>query len=99
MIAALGWIVTGVTTIGSYVLWALETFVNAVGVAVIAAYTAALALLPSMPDAPSLGHPAWLDWLSWFYPVGDLLAGLTTMVTMWITFLAVRYVLRLVRAL
>jgi hypothetical protein len=99
VITLLSWLLTGVETIGVYVLWALETCVNAVGAAIVAAYMAALALLPSMPSVPSIGHPAWLDWLSWFYPVGDLLAGLTTMVTIWISFLAVRYVLKLVRGL
>jgi hypothetical protein len=99
MVALLGYILTGVETIGTYVLWALETFVNSLGAAIVAAYAAALALLPSMPATPSLGHPQWLDWLSWFYPVGDLLAGLTTLVSIWVAFLAVRYILKLVRGL
>ena len=51
-----------------------------------------------MSDAPSIGTPTWLAWLSWFYPVGDLLIGLTAIVALWVGWLAVRYVLRLVRA-
>jgi hypothetical protein len=95
----LGWLLSGVELIGTYVLWALESAFNLVLVAIIAAYAAAVALLPSMTDAPSFGSPTWLGWLSWFYPVGDLVAGLFGLLTMWLGYLAVRYVLRLVRGL
>jgi len=99
VVAVLGWMLTGITTIGSYVLWAIETGFNAILVAVVAAYSAAVALLPSMSSAPSIGSPTWLGWLNWFYPVGDLVTGLTGLLTMWLAFLAVRYVLRLVKGI
>lgn len=99
MLAALGWILSGVELIGSYALWAIETACNGILAALVAAYTAAAALLPSMSSAPLIGTPDWLGWLNWFYPVGDLLTGLATVVSMWIAFLAVRYVLRLVKAI
>lgn len=98
MLALLTWILDGIELIGSYALWAIESGFNAIGAAMVGVYTATMALLPSMSDAPVLGHPQWLDWLSWFYPVGDLVAGLTAIVTIWVGWLAVRYVLRLIRA-
>jgi hypothetical protein len=99
MLGVLGWILSGVELIGQYALWAIETAVDGVLAALVAAYTAAVALLPSMDSAPLIGTPTWLGWLNWFYPVGALLDGLAAVVTLWVGFLAVRYVLRLVRAL
>jgi protein-S-isoprenylcysteine O-methyltransferase Ste14 len=99
VLGVLGFILDGIVLIGTYALWAIESAINAVGAAFVAAAAAAFALLPSMSSAPAIGTPTWLGWLSWFYPVGDLLTGLAGLVTMWLAFLAVRYVLRLVRAL
>jgi hypothetical protein len=99
MITVLGWLLSGIKLIGTYVLWALEMGCNAVLAVMVAAYSAAVALLPSMDDAPSLGSPTWLGWLNWFYPVGQLVAGLTIIVSMWVAYLAMRYLLRLVRGL
>jgi hypothetical protein len=99
VLTALIWILDGIELIGSYVLWALETCVNAVLAAIVGVYVAVVALLPSMSGAPSIGSPTWLQWMNWFYPVGDLVAGLTGLLGLWIAYLAVRYILRLVRGL
>lgn len=99
MIDALLAIAEGVAAFGTFVLWGAETCVNALLAAVVAAYALAMTLLPGMSDAPALGSPTWLKWLNWFFPVGDLLGILTGLVVMWLTFLAVRYLLRLVRGL
>lgn len=99
MVAALGFVLDGIMEIGSMVLWAGETAINGLLVAVVAAYTAIVALLPSMGDGPALGTPAWLGWLNWFYPVGLLVDGIGAAVTVWIAFLAYRYILRLTRGL
>jgi hypothetical protein len=99
MLAALGWILSGVELIGSYMLWALESFCNLFLAAIVAVYSATVALLPSMSSAPLIGTPTWLGWLNWFYPVGALLDGLAAVVGLWVGYLAVRYLLRLVRAL
>ena len=84
---------------GTFVAFGVETAIDAGLAAIVAAAAAALALLPSMSDAPAIGSPTWLQWLNWFYPVGDLVAGLTALIALWLAFLAVRYVLRLTRAL
>lgn len=99
MLTLLGWIVSGVELIGSYVLWALETFANAIFGVIAAAAAALFALLPSMSDAPLAGGGDWLGWLNWFFPVGDLLAILATVVALWVSFLIIRWALRVVRAI
>src|SRR5581483_4582667 len=99
MTGLLGWLVQGVELTGAYVLWALETFGNLLLAAVVAAYAAVIALPPGMSDAPAIGHPTWLSWLNWFFPVGALLTILTGALALWLGWLAVRYVLRLVRGI
>jgi hypothetical protein len=99
MLTALLWIADGVAAMGAFVVFGIETAGNALFVAIAAAATAALALLPSMSDAPALGSPEWLRWLNWFYPVSDLVAGLTAVVGLWVAFLVVRWVLKWTRAL
>jgi hypothetical protein len=96
--SVLGDILSAVENIPAYVLFGAETAINAVFSAIGTALTAVMALLPSMPDSPAVSGD-WIGWLNWIYPVGQLLDGLAVLVTMWIAFLAVRYVLRLVRAL
>ena len=98
MTALLGFILDGVEGFGTLVLWGGEQLVNAVLAAFAAAWTLAAALLPSMGDSPALGNPQWLGWLNWFFPVGELLALLTSAVGIWVSFLAIRYLLRLIRA-
>jgi hypothetical protein len=99
MIALLGFLLDGIELIGQYALWAIETGFNGALAALAAAATAALALLPGMPSMPSIGNPQWLDWANWFFPIGPLVGGLVAVVMLWIAYLAVRWVLRLVRAL
>lgn len=99
MSALLGFVLDGVELIGTYMLWALETFANAILAVVVAAYSAAIALLPSMGSAPHIDGGSWINYLNFFYPLGDALTGFGVLITMFISFLAVRYVLKLVRGL
>lgn len=99
MIALLTTIADTLVALGQSVLWALLTSWNLLMAAIGAALTAALALLPSMSDAPAIGTPQWLHWANWFFPIGDFLSVLTGGITMFVAFLAVRYVLRVVRAI
>jgi hypothetical protein len=98
MLDFLSKILNVLTHLPDAVLWGVETAINALldGAAVV--ITAALGLLPHMPDLPSVGDPQWLHWLNWVYPVGALLGVIVGCVTMYVTFLAVRYVLKLLRA-
>lgn len=97
MIGLLSSLLTGIETIGSYVIYGVETAINDVLGALVTAFNAILSLLPGMSSAPSIGHPQWLDWMAWFYPVGDLVAGLGVIVTLWVAFLAFRFALRWLR--
>ena len=99
MIALLGFLLDGIELIGTYVLWAIESGANVIFAAMGAAVAALFALLPSMSDALAIGTPTWLGWLNWFYPVGALLDGLAALISLWLGYLAVRWALRLLRAL
>lgn len=97
MLAALSYIMSTTAAIGESVLWAIVTGANLMFLAIGAALTAALLLLPTMSDAPAIGDHPWLHWANWFFPIGDCLGILTSGVTMFVVFLAIRYTLRLVR--
>jgi hypothetical protein len=56
------------------------------------------AILPGMSDAPSLGSPMYLQWANWFYPIGAVAAIVTTAVTLYFAYLAIKYALMFVRA-
>ena len=99
MTAILGFVLGGVELIGTYVLWALETFGNLLLAFIAVTVGALFALLPSMSSAPSIGTPTWLAWLNWFFPVTQLLAILSAAVVVWVAFLAVRWALKLLRGL
>lgn len=59
----------------------------------------AIALLPTMPSPPSFTGSTWLHWLNWIYPVGQLVAGVTALLVIFATYMAIRYVLQWARAL
>jgi hypothetical protein len=99
VISLLTTLVSTVAAFGQLCMWALVSSLNLLLAAIGTTVSAALGLLPTMSNAPALGTPTWLSWLTWFYPVGGLIAGLTTAVGIWISYLAIRYILRLVRAL
>jgi hypothetical protein len=96
MLAVLGFILDGIELIGSFIVFGVEAVLSAFFAALAGVWILVVAILPSMPQAPSLSGQ-WLGWLNWFYPVGDLLGGLAAMVAIWLTFLAVRFVLRFIR--
>ena len=99
MLTFLGWIVQAVEYIPLYALWALEMAFNGWSDAVTLVVAGLFALLPSMGDSAAIGTPTWLHWLNWIYPVGPMLTALTAAVGMWVTFLVVRWGLKLLRAL
>lgn len=99
MLAALGFILDGIVMIGQYVLWALEVFGNLVITTIVGMVGWLFAVLPAMSAAPALGDPEWLHWLTWFFPIGQLIAILAAGVTVWVAFLAIRWLMRFLRAL
>jgi hypothetical protein len=99
MTTLLGWLLDAFKLMGVYVLYGVETAINAVIAAVGVSLGLLFALLPSMPDPPDLGGAAWLGWLNAFVPVTGLLTGLAVFIGLWVAFLAVRIPLRWVKGL
>ena len=56
-------------------------------------------LLPPMPSAFSAPSSGVLGWLNWVVPIGPLAAGLATVISLWVSFLGVRWALRIIRVL
>jgi hypothetical protein len=98
----LGWlekIANTVGQIGVLVLWALESVVNALIVALGALLAALLSLLPGMPDVPELPGGEAAGWVAWLLPVAGIAAALGGLVTAYGVFLVVRIGLRWAKAL
>lgn len=56
------------------------------------------AVLPSMPAPPSVDSGDWLSWLNWTFPVGEAITLLAGVIVAYVAYLAIAYVLRLLRA-
>ena len=56
-------------------------------------------LLPGMPDRPSGPPPEVVQWFNWFFPTAAFLVAFWSVVGIWLTVLAIRWVLRLSRVL
>jgi hypothetical protein len=98
MFGLLGLILSGIELIGSYVMLGVEVVVNAVLAALVAVAAFLMSLLPHMGTSPITGGE-WVGWLNWIFPVAGLITGLTAVVALWLGYLAVRWALRLARAL
>lgn len=85
--------------LGEFIIYALETVINAGIVAMAAIYTTIMSLLPSISDAPTFTDAPWLHWLAWFFPVSTCIGIFAGAVAMYVTYLGYRYILRLVRGL
>lgn len=97
MLQVLGWVVQGVGMIGKLVLWGLVTFANLVIAAIGTLIATVLGLLPSMPAVPA--PPDVVGYINWLFPIGDVVLVFASFVTLWIAFLAIRIVMRWVKAL
>jgi hypothetical protein len=72
----------------------VNLFFDGVGIAI----NAALGVLPEIGVGETKITPELLEEANWFFPFGGIIAVLTTMLTAYLIWLAVRYFLRLVRA-
>lgn len=63
-----------------------------------AAGNAAMSLLPSFPTSHPKIDPQLLEEINWFFPFAGIASALATALTMYLGWMAVRYALRLVRA-
>jgi hypothetical protein len=98
MISLLIAILKGVSEFGTYVAAGSVTVLNLLFAAVAVTVNAAIALLPSISVGETKLAGGLLEELNWFFPFGGIVTVLTTMLTAYLIWMGVRYILRLVRA-
>lgn len=76
--------------IPDYFLYAIETAFNLFMDGIDAIFIAAATLVP-LPSVPSA--PEWVAELNWFFPVGAIITIATPILTGYIAFLGVRWIL------
>ncbi len=99
MIGLLGSLLNVVVDFGLLVLTAIVTSINLLVAAIGVFIAAVVALMPSLPSPPSLPSASWIGWLNWFVPVGPMLAGFATFVSLWVALMVIRIPLRWAKAL
>lgn len=77
---------------------ALVSVINAVIQAVAAVATTVMSLLPQLPAPPS-SVPSAVAQVNWLVPIGGIAAEGAAFVTLYVLFLAMRLVMRWVKAL
>jgi len=91
----LGWledIWQGIVEIPYLVINLLVGVINALLIAIYAAAEALFSILPEFPDTPSAPEGVIGAFL-WVFPLASLLAVLTTMGALWLTWLGIRFAL------
>ncbi len=97
MLSVLETMVEAIVNFGKMVLWGLETCFNAISYATGVALEVIFTRLPSMPTVPKL-NSGLLEEINWFYPFDVVFAALAAGVTMYLGWMGVRFLLRLLRA-
>lgn len=98
----LGWlesIACWLSNLALGVAWAVTTVINLLVAAIGALLAVLLVLLPDMPAFPDPPSSGVLGWLNWAVPLGPMLAGLTTVLGLWLAILAIRVAARWVKLL
>lgn len=97
MLGALTWILSTVEAFGVLVEWGVVSSLNLLFAGVSLAVEALFSLLPGMPHLETV-QAEWLAYLNWFFPLGALVLFFGTLVTAYIAWLAIRYLMQLLRA-
>jgi hypothetical protein len=90
----ISFLLDSIANIGLWIVYAIETAVNAITTSIAAVFAAVIAILPSMPSVPTFTGSPWLGWLNWVYPVGSVLSAAAVLLALYVTVLALRQVLR-----
>jgi hypothetical protein len=97
MFSVLGEILKGIEDFPQLVLAGLVDAINGLLAALATTINAVIAVLPSMPSIPGVPQGDYLGWLNWLYPVGQAVDILSAALTMYVLWLAVRYLFSLLR--
>lgn len=91
MLGLLQDIIEAVEYIPMYFLYAIETVANLFFSAIQGVFSTATSLipLPSVPPAPE-----YVTAINWFFPIGAVISIMTPVVAGYISFLAIRYILK-----
>jgi hypothetical protein len=92
MIGFLETLVSVVVNLGAWIVYAGESVINALSYVFEDTVLAAIALLPGLPS--TFTPPTFLGWLNWFYPVGAVMSVATSLVAAYVTFLAIRWIMK-----
>lgn len=97
MLGLLQTIAQGILDFGSFITAGCVAVINLFFDGITVAAEAAFLLLPSMPSVPTF-QPELLAEANWWYPFGAVATGATTALALYVSWLVVRWLLRLVRA-
>jgi hypothetical protein len=97
MLGALDTLIQAILEMASFVAAGAIEVLNLLFAALTLAGEAAQALLPGLPNVATIAGEI-LGGFAWFYPIGQIVAFFATIITMFLVWLGVRYLLRLVRA-
>jgi hypothetical protein len=86
------------TNLVDYVITGVVTVINLISSGIETVLTGLLAVLPAMPEPIKGSSITGLSWFNWFLPVGAILTIFFTLMTMYISYLAIAWALRFVRA-
>ena len=79
------------TNIPQYILYAIESFANLFFSAIQEVFNLATSLIP-LPAEPAV--PPYISAINWFFPVGAVISIMTPILAGYVSFLAVRWILR-----
>ncbi len=77
-------------SIGDYILYAIESFINVFFEGIEGLLVAAVAILPKLPE--TITPPGYLEEINWFFPVGTVIAIATPLLSAYVIFLGVRWI-------
>lgn len=97
MLSFLETIAEAIVSMSVFVLNALIGFVNLIFGGITVAVTAAFSVLPEIPPGSKFDSE-FLEYANWFYPFGSVASAFGACVTMYLVWMGVRFVLRMVRA-
>jgi hypothetical protein len=98
VIGLLETIVSGVEALGDLIVSGMIGVINIFFGALQTLMEGLLLLLPKMPEVIKGSSIAGLAWFNWVFPVGTVVGMFGTIITMFVAYLALRWILNMVKA-